>query len=278
MTFINLYRDKYKLYNMCAVLEISPKTYYKYRNKEDSDYYDYLVIKKIFDDSKGTYGYRRIVEGLKRKYGVIMNGKKVLRIMKRYNLMPNYIRRAKKKNKNERIEDNVKPDLLKRNFNTDKPNKVWDTDVTYLIYKGARAYLSTIIDLYDRKVVAYKISKYNDNKLVMDTLNEAISKRKDVHGLILHSDQGFQYTSYEYKAICESNGIQISMARKGTPIDDSPIESWHSLLKKETLYNYNITSLEEYITLVKEWIEFYNTKRLKGKKNFKKKNYSNNNK
>ena len=278
MTFINLYRDKYKLYNMCAVLEISPKTYYKYRNKEDSDYYDCLVIKEIFDDSKGTYGYRRIVEGLKRKYGVIMNGKKVLRIMKKYNLMPNYIRRAKKKNKNERIEDNVKPDLLKRNFNTDKPNKVWDTDVTYLIYKGARAYLSTIIDLYDRKVVAYKISKYNDNKLVMDTLNEAISKRKDVHGLILHSDQGFQYTSYEYKAICESNGIQISMARKGTPIDDSPIESWHSLLKKETLYNYNITSLEEYITLVKEWIEFYNTKRLKGKKNFKKKNYSNNNK
>ena len=278
MTFINLYRDKYKLYNMCAVLEISPKTYYKYRNKEDSDYYDYLVIKEIFDDSKGTYGYRRIVEGLKRKYGVIMNGKKVLRIMKRYNLMPNYIRRAKKKNKNEKIEDNVKPDLLKRNFNTDKPNKVWDTDVTYLIYKGARAYLSTIIDLYDRKVVAYKISKYNDNKLVMDTLNEAISKRKDVHGLILHSDQGFQYTSYEYKAICESNGIQISMARKGTPIDDSPIESWHSLLKKKNLYNYNITSLEEYITLVKEWIEFYNNDRLKGKKNFKKKNYSNNNK
>ena len=278
MTFINLYRDKYKLYNMCAVLEISPKTYYKYRNKEDPDYYDYLVIKEIFDDSKGTYGYRRIVEGLKRKYGVIMNGKKVLRIMKRYNLMPNYIRRAKKKNKNERIEDNVKPDLLKRNFNTDKPNKVWDTDVTYLIYKGARAYLSTIIDLYDRKVVAYKISKYNDNKLVMDTLNEAISKRKDVHGLILHSDQGFQYTSYEYKAICESNGIQISMARKGTPIDDSPIESWHSLLKKETLYNYNITSLEEYITLVKEWIEFYNNDRLKGKKATKKNKYPKNNK
>ena len=278
MTFINLYRDKYKLYNMCAVLEISPKTYYKYRNKEDSGYYDYLVIKEIFDDSKGTYGYRRIVEGLKRKYGVIMNGKKVLRIMKKYNLMPNYIRRAKKKNKNERIEDNVKPDLLKRNFNTDKPNKVWDTDVTYLIYKGARAYLSTIIDLYDRKVVAYKISKYNDNKLIMDTLNEAISKRKDVHGLILHSDQGFQYTSYEYKAICESNGIQISMARKGTPIDDSPIESWHSLLKKETLYNYNITSLEEYITLVKEWIEFYNNDRLKGKKIVKKNKYPKNNK
>ena len=155
--------------------------------------------------------------------------------------------------------------LLKRNFNTDSPNKVWDTDVTYLIFKGSRAYLSIIIDLYDRKVIAYKISKRNDNKLVIDTLNEAISKRKDVSGLILHSDQDFQYTSYEYKAICESNGITISMARKGTPIDDSPIESWHALLKKETLYNNNITSLQEYIQLVEEWILFYNTTRLKSK-------------
>ena len=245
---------------MCAVLNISPKTYYKYRNKEDPDYYDYLIIKEIFDDSKGTYGYRRIVEGLLQKYGVIMNGKKVLRIMKKY--------------KNERIESNVKPNLLNRNFTTDATNKVWDTDVTYLIFKGSRAYLSTIIDLYDRHVVAYKISKHNDNKLVMDTLNEALDKEKDVHGLIIHSDQGFQYTSYEYKAICESNGVQISMSRKGTPIDDSPIESWHALLKKETLYNNNITSLQEYIQLVEEWILFYNTTRLKSKIKKKRKTYT----
>lgn len=172
--------------------------------------------------------------------------------MKKYNLMAEYIRKSKKKNKNERIEDNVKPNLLNKNFTTGALNKVWDTDVTYLIFKGSRDYLSTIIDLYDRHVVAYKISKHNDNKLVMDTLNEALDKEKDVHGLIIHSDQGFQYTSYEYKAICESNGIQISMSRKGTPVDDSPIESWHALLKKETLYNNNITSLQEYIQLVEE--------------------------
>ena len=203
-----------------------------------------------------------------------MNGKKVLRIMKKYNLMAEYIRKAKIKHKNERIEENIKPNLLKRNFTTDAPNKVWDTDVTYLIFKGTRAYLSTIIDLYDRHVVAYKISRHNDNKLVIDTLNEAIAKEKDVHELILHSDQGFQYTSNEYKAICESNGITISMARKGTPIDDSPIESWHSLLKKETLYNNNITSLQEYIQLVEEWILFYNTKRLKSKVKKKRKTYT----
>jgi transposase InsO family protein len=135
-----------------------------------------------------------------------------------------------------------------------------------LIFNNKRAYLSTILDLYDRKVVAYKISKFNNNKLVVDTLNEAISKRKDVHGLILHSDQGFQYTSVEYKVICSSNGITISMSRKGTPIDDSPIESWHGLLKKETLYNNNITSIDHYVRLVEEWIEFYNTKRIKNRK------------
>ncbi len=241
---------------MCAVLNISPKTYYKYRNKEEPDYYDYLVIKEIFDDSKGTYGYRRIVDGLLQKYGVVMNGKKVLRIMKKYNLIAEYIRRAKIKHKNQRIEDNVKPNLLNRDFTTDARNKVWDTDITYLIFKGSRAYLSTIIDLYDRHVVSYIISKRNDTKLVMDTLNNALAKEKDVHGLIIHSDQGFQYTSHEYKVVCESNGIQISMSRKGMPIDDSPIESWHALLKKETLYNNNITSLQEYIQLVEEWILF----------------------
>ena len=101
---------------MCAVLEISSKTYYKYRNKKDSDYYDYLIVKEIFDDSKGTYGYRRIVDGLIQKYGVIMNGKKVLRIMKKYNIQPEYIRNAKIKHKIRRIEDNVKPNILNRNF------------------------------------------------------------------------------------------------------------------------------------------------------------------
>ena len=158
------------------------------------------------------------------------------------------------------------PNLVKRKFNVDIPNKIWVTDITYLIYKNKRLYLSTILDLYDRKVVSYKIGKVNNIGLVINTLNEAISKRKDVHGLIIHSDQGFQYTSHEYKAICESNGITISMSRKGTPIDDSPMESWHGILKKETLYNNNITSLQEYQKLVEDWILFYNTSRLKSKR------------
>ena len=254
---------------MCAVLEISRRTYYKYRNAEDRDYYDYLIIKEIFNESKRTYGYRRITEGIKIKYGVIFNHKKVKRIMNKYYIKPEYIKRIRPNSTYKRIEENVKPNIVNRKFNTDSTNKIWCTDITYLIFNSKRAYLSTIIDLYDRKVVAYKISKFNNNQLVVDTLNEAIAKQKDVTGLIIHSDQGFQYTSFEYKAICESKGITISMSRKGTPIDDSPIESFHSILKKETLYNNNITSLQEYITLVEEWILFYNTDRLKSKKSGK---------
>ncbi|MDD4796055.1 MAG: IS3 family transposase [Bacilli bacterium] len=247
---------------MCAVLEISRRT-------DDLDYLDYTMIRKVFDNSKGTYGYRRIIEGLKVEYGVIYNHKKVARIMHKYNIKPEYIRRIRPNDSYKRIEQNVRPNLLKRNFKTGSLNKIWDTDITYLIFKGKRLYLSTIIDLYDRHVVSYKISKFNNNQLVIDTLNNAIAKEKDVHGLIIHSDQGFQYTSYEYKAICESNGIQISMSRKGTSIDDAPIESWHALLKKETLYNNNITSLQEYQKLVEDWIIFYNTKRIKLKKSEK---------
>ena len=193
-----------------------------------------------------------------------MNHKKIQRIMKKYNLKPQYIKRVKNKSY-KRIEENVKPNLVNRNFNTDAPNKIWTTDITYLIYNNKRAYLSTILDLYDRKIVAYKISDRNNLKIVIDTLNEAIEKRKNVHGVILHSDQGFQYTSFQYKKICESNGITISMSRKGTPIDDSPMESFHGILKKETLYNNDITNLTEYIDIVKDWLLFYNTVRIKNR-------------
>ena len=185
--------------------------------------------------------------------------------MKKYNLKPEYIRRIRPNTTAKRLEENVQPNLVKRQFKTKGLNQIWCTDITYLIWGNKRAYLSTIIDLYDRHVVAYQISKFNSTPLVINTLNKALEIEKDVYGLILHSDQGFQYTSNEYKAVCASKGITISMSRKGTPIDDSPMESWHGILKKETLYNNNITSLEHYIQLVEEWIKFYNSTRIKNR-------------
>ena len=248
---------------MCKVLLIARQNYYKYRNTTDKDYYDYLEIKRVFEEGKELYGARRIKKALLEDTGWIINLKKVRRIMRKYDLKVRYHNVFRTNQNKKRIEENVKPNLLQRNFDAEYTNQKWSTDITYIIYNGKRAYLSSIMDLYTRNIIAHKISYKMDNKLVMDTLNMAISKQKDVHGVILHSDQGFQYTSYEYKAICESNGIRISMSPKGSPVDNSPIESFHSNLKRETLRSYNITSLKQYIQLVKEWILFYNTKRIR---------------
>jgi transposase InsO family protein len=246
---------------MCEVLEISLSTYYKYRNTEDPDYQDYLIIKELFIKHKRVYGYRRITDQLREEYGWIINHKKVLRIMRKYGIMAKYIKDIIPNYTKKFIEEQTQDDYLKRDFN----QRGWVTDVTYLTIKrnGKRAYLSTILDLETRDWVAYRISYHNDNSLVMDTLNEAIarSKTKNLNGLVLHSDQGSQYLSTEYKIICESNGIIISHSRKGNPLDNAVIESFHSILKKETLYNNDITFLEEYIQLVHEWMMFYNTVR-----------------
>jgi putative transposase len=245
------------------VLNISRKTYYKYRNTTDKDYYDYLEIKKVFEEGREMYGYRRLKEALLLKYGWVINHKKILRIMKKYGLKVRYKDIFKKNYMKKSIELNVRPNLLQRNFNATRPNEKWSTDITYIIHNNKRAYLSSIIDLYTKDIIAHKLSYRIDNKLVMDTVNEALSKQKDVTGVILHSDQGFQYTSYEYKQVCESNGINISMSKKSTPADNAPIESFHANLKRETLYSYNITFLNQYIDLVKDWILFYNTDRIR---------------
>ncbi len=127
--------------------------------------------------------------------------------------------------------------------------------------------MSTILDLETGDWLAYNVSYRKDIPLVMDTLNQAIAITKDLNGLVLRSNQGFQYLSTEYKIVCEANGIIISHLRKDNPFDNAVIESFHSILKKEILYNHDITSLEEYIQLVHEWMVFYIVKRRRNRKN-----------
>lgn len=248
---------------LCSVLNISRKTYYKYRNTTDKDYYDYLMIKKVFEEGHEMYGYRRIKIALLQNYGWIVNHKKILRIMNKYGLKVRYRNVFKINYVKKAIKDNIRPNLLNGDFKATRPNQKWSTDITYIVHNGKRAYLSSIMDLYTRDIIAYKISYRMNNELVIDTINEAISIKKDVTGVILHSDQGPQYTSYEYKQVCNSNGINISMSNKAKPADNAPIESFHANLKRETLYSYDITSLKDYIELVKDWIAFYNNDRVR---------------
>lgn len=245
------------------MLNISRSIFYKYRNCKSKDYNDYLIIKQIFEDTNCMYGYRRLKKAILQQTGWIINHKKLLRLMRKYGLEVRYKKVYKRNYMKKYIKENVKENILKGDFKANRRNEKWVTDITYIIYENQAVYLSTILDLYSRDIISYVISKRNDVKLVKDTLEQALIKEKDVQGVILHSDQGFQYTSYEYRAICEDNGITISMSRRGTPSDNAPIESFHSSLKRETLYSYNIANLREYILLVEDWLQKYNTKRLR---------------
>jgi transposase InsO family protein len=248
---------------MCEVLEISPKTYYKYRTRVHVDYQEYLLIKEVFEEGRETYGHRRIKKALLLKYGLKINRKKILRIMRIYGIQVRYKKVYETNYSRKYIDENICPNLIQRNFKASRENEKWCTDITCMSIGNRKAYLSTIMDLYTREIIAYEISLKNDNSLVVKNLIKAIEKRKNIIGVILHSDQGFQYTSYQYQAICKANGILISMSNKGNPIDNAAIESFHACLKRETLYSYKIKTLKEYIELVEEWIKFYNTTRIR---------------
>ena len=184
--------------------------------------------------------------------------------MRKFGIVAEYIKKLVPNYTKKRNEEEANDDLLQRNFQ----QRGWVTDIStlQLEIKGKKAYLSVILDLETRDWISYKIYNHMRNELVLDTLKEAISKRKDLNGLVLHSDRGSQYLSTEYKIICESNGIAVSHSRVHNPKDNAVIESFFGIMKKETLYNNSITSLKEYIQLVDDWMTFYNTKRRRSKK------------
>lgn len=150
----------------------------------DKDYEDYKLIRRVFNQSMKTYGYRRITDELREKHGVIYNAKKVLRIMNKYGIQPLYIKNQQRNSHKVRIKRMIRPNLLQRNFN----QKGWTTDVSYLDYAGKRSFLSTILDLQSKKIIGYKISQRNDTEFVLDTLHIALKKIKDPSGLVLHLD------------------------------------------------------------------------------------------
>ena len=248
---------------MCIVLDITRSNYNKYRCSEDKDYYDYLIIKEIFDESKGTYGFRRVLEGVKIKYGVTFNHKKVSRIMKKYGLVPKYYKRPKNTVDNRRMEENVKDNLLKRNFSADDANQKWCTDVTYLIHNGQRAYLSSIIDLYDRKIIGWSLSDgMNTNETTLASWKMAIKNRNIETGLIFHSDRGVQYANNKFANVLESYKVTRSMSRKGNCWDNAVAESFFKSLKTELIYGNKLINKEQMKLQVFEYIEiWYNQKR-----------------
>lgn len=159
----------------------------------------------------------------------------------------------------------VAENILNRSFHADKPNEKWLTDVTeFKWYEGTevhKVYLSVILDLYDRRVVSYAIRNCNDNPLVYDTFDAAVTANPDAHPLF-HSDRGFQYTNRTFHAKLEQAGMTQSMSRVAHCIDNGPMEGFWGILKRERYYGKRFTDCESLVKMIEEYITYYNTERL----------------
>ncbi len=218
------------------------------------------LIKVVYKKYDGKYGYRQTQLFLLRDHGVWVNHKKVLRLMQEMKLRSR-IRRKYRGHYASTEGGRVAENVMQRNFKADAPNRKWVTDVTQYRVADTWLYLSAIKDLFNNEIVAYHIGVRNDNQLVLRTFEKAFKKTKDVTGLIVHSDQGFQYTSYAYHDMLPKVGAQISMSRRGNCYDNASMESFFSHLKTEGLYPYDIRSVDEAQRRIEEYIQFYNQSR-----------------
>ncbi len=255
------HKEKYSISAMCRFFEVSRSGYYDYVKRMDIPAKDLSLAAKIREcqDKYGkTYGYRRVHMWLERE-GIYRNPKTVLRVMQKYNLL-SVIRRKKYRNYGNYIHRYE--NLLNRDFNADRPNQKWVTDISYIKTGQGTLYLSVIRDLYDNSIVAYKTGTEQNINLVLSTIKAAKRKEKVTAELQLHSDQGFQYTSQAYFNLTKSYGITPSMSRRGNPYDNAMAENFFSILKTECIYRTKLRTYEDARILISEYIHFYNNERI----------------
>lgn len=246
---------------MCQYFEVSRSGYYDWLKKKDQPAKDEMLgdlIRECQKKTRQTYGYRRVRIWLLRETGLVINSKAVLRIMRKYGLLA-VIRRPRPLVQRQQ-QFSVYENKLNRDFRATAPNQKWVTDISYIHTKQGVLYLSVIKDLFDNFIVAYDMATVQDNALVYRTIKKA--KKMVADGLILHSDQGFQYTSLGYSTLTKSYEILPSMSRAGTPLDNAPVENFFGILKTECIYLQKVQTFHEARTLINEYLYFYNYERI----------------
>ena len=255
------HKDKYSISEMCRFFDVSRSGYYDYVKRMDVPAKDLPLAEKIKEcqDKCGkTYGYRRVHLWLERA-GIHHDPKTILRVMQKYSLL-SVIRKKKYRNYGNHIHRYE--NLLNRDFNAERPNQKWVTDISYIKTGQGILYLSVIRDLYDNSIVAYKTGTEQNINLVLSTIRAAKKKEKVTAELQLHSDQGFQYTSHGYFKLTQSYNITPSMSRKGNPYDNAMAENFFSILKTECIYRTKLRTYEEARLLIGQYIHFYNNERI----------------
>ena len=220
------------------------------------------MIQQIFSENKGRYGYRRITMELHNR-GYHINHKTVQKLMKQCGLKCEIPKRKYRSYKGE--VGKIAPNIIARNFKADKPNQKWTTDVTKFAVKDQKVYLSPILDMYNGEIISYNLSLHPTFYQTMDMIDKAFAKIPDNTGLILHSDQGWQYQMKRYQHRLKEKGVIQSMSRKGNCLDNSVMENFFGLLKTEMFYKHNFDSAEHLIDEIEKYIDYYNNKRIKGK-------------
>ena len=255
------HKDKYSISEMCKVFEVSRSGYYGFVKRMDKPAKDLELselIRECQQETRQTYGYRRVAIWLERK-GIHHNPKTILRVMNKYSLL-SVVRRRRYCNYSQALHRYE--NLLNRDFHADRPNQKWVTDISYIKTAQGFLYLSVIRDLYDRSIVAYKTSTVQNINLVLNTIRAAKRKEKVTGELQLHSDQGFQYTSQPYFNLTKSYNITPSMSRRGNPYDNALAENFFSILKTECIHRTKIKTFADARRLIDDYIYFYNHQRI----------------
>ena len=219
-------------------------------------------IVSIYHENKGRYGYRRITIALHNK-GIHLNHKTVQRLMKELGLVCRV--KIKKYRSYKGEVGKTTSNLLNRNFYAEKPNQKWVTDVTEFSLFGQKLYLSPVLDLHDGYLVSYTISDRPVLGMVTSMLEKAFETIPDGTGLILHSDQGWQYQHRQYRRMLREKGIEQSMSRKGNCLDNAVMENFFGLLKSELLYLQEFNSQEHFNQELVDYLDYYNNRRIKAK-------------
>ncbi|NMO79544.1 IS3 family transposase [Niallia alba] len=268
LRLVKTLRKKYTISAILSALHVPRSTYYRWASSQSaklSKQEETIIF--LCKETKYRYGHRKIKELLKRNYQIKLNRNTVQRIMQKYHLQCRVKQKRKWKSQGESVI--VAPNLLQREFYASNPKEKWVTDITYIQYGPDTLYLSTIMDLFNIQIVAYRLYPHQQTSLVMDTLNEALAKRGNPEGVIIHSDQGSVYASqtYAYQNRIKEKNLVSSMSRRGNCWGNAVIESFHSNLKSEEFQyvKFHSLSLKEVTERVDQFMRYYNEERIQEK-------------
>ena len=257
---------KYEIHTICEALDVDRGTFYNHmlRNKRENAWFEKRrqeycqVIRDVFDE------YHQVLGGEKIRTILIQRGHQisaeyVSRLMREMGLSS--VRTTAKKEYLKLREPERKKNLLQQQFTATQPNQRWVSDVSCFKLGDHYFYVCVIIDLFSRKVIAYKISKRNSTQLITATFKMAYEERQPPSGLIFHSDRGAQYTSHRFQQLLHEHNTEQSFSQPGKPHDNAVAESFFASLKKEELYRREHPSDIAFKASVASYIVFYNTKR-----------------